>query len=70
MDSGRVQGMWRLHLNKAHPEVDGPLDMIANPDIDPALDKDYNLRLRILKDGQITVINERNGYNKSYKAGG
>jgi hypothetical protein len=46
------------------------LDMIANPNTDPAQDKDYNLRLRILKDGDITVINERNGYNKTYKAGG
>jgi competence protein ComEC len=70
MDSGRVQGMWRLHLNTAHPDLDGPLDMIANPNTDPAQDKDYNLRLRILKDGDITVINERNGYNKTYKAGG
>ena len=26
----------------------------------------YNLRLRIEKDGKITVINERNGFNKTY----
>jgi competence protein ComEC len=70
MDSGRVQGMWRLHLNTAHPDLDGPQDMIANTNTDPAQDKDYNLRLRILKDGDVTVINERNGYNKTYKTGG
>jgi len=32
-----------------------------------ATDKAYNLRLRIKKDGEITVINERNGFNKTYK---
>jgi len=35
-----------------------------------AVDKAYGLRLRIRPNGDITVINERNGYNKSYKAGG
>ena len=39
-------------------------------DADQAKDKGYNLRLRIQKNGNITVINERNGYNKTYKAGG
>ena len=26
----------------------------------------FALRLRIEKDGKVTVINERNGYNKTY----
>jgi hypothetical protein len=42
--------------------------MIANPGTDQSKDMAYNLRLRIEKDGKITVINERNGYNKTYEA--
>jgi len=40
--------------------------MIANPGTDQSKDKAYGLRLRIQKDGKVTVINERNGYNKTY----
>jgi hypothetical protein len=43
--------------------------MIANPDIDQAKDKDYNIRLRIRPNGEIIVINDRNGYNRTYHAG-
>ena len=67
MESGRVQGFWRLHRNTQHPELDGASDMIANPVAELAKDGHYNLRLRILKSGAITVINERNGYNVSYQ---
>jgi competence protein ComEC len=70
MESGRVQGFWRLHRNTQHPALDGDTDMIANPVPDLASDRAYNLRLRILKTGSITVINERNGFNKTYKTGG
>lgn len=68
MESGRVQGFWRLHRNTQHPDLDGADDMIANPGADAAKDSHYNLRLRILKSGAITVINERNGFNKTYQA--
>jgi len=44
--------------------------MIANTDLDQSKDKMFNIRLRIQKNGNITVINERNGYNRTYKAGG
>jgi hypothetical protein len=45
--------------------------MIANPDpAQGAVDKAHNLRLRIRPNGEITVINERNGYNRTYKSGG
>jgi len=70
MESGRVQGFWRLHRNTQHPALDGADDMIANPVDALPKDQHYNLRLRILKSGSVTVINERNGYNKTYKAGG
>jgi hypothetical protein len=70
MESGRIQGLWRLHLNTQHPELDGAADMIANPVTDLAKDGHYNLRLRILKSGAVTVINERNGFNKTYRTGG
>jgi hypothetical protein len=70
MDSPRIQGFWRLHRNSRHPELDGPEDMIANPVDTPAEDRAYNLRLRILKSGDVTVINERNGFNKTYRTVG
>ncbi len=66
MDSPRIEGLWRLHKSASNPQIDGPDDMIANPNTDGTKDKFYNLRLRIKKDGEITVINERNGYNKTY----
>jgi len=66
----RFQALWRLHMSRAHPEIDGPADMIANPDPDAAKDGNYDLRLRIRKNGEITVINDRNGFNKTYHAGG
>jgi glyoxylase-like metal-dependent hydrolase (beta-lactamase superfamily II) len=70
MANPRNQGVWHLHVSRGHDELDGDKNMIANTDPDQAKDKNYNLRLRIQKNGDITVINERNGYNKTYKAGG
>ena len=69
MANPRFQGIWHLHVSRGHDELDGDINMIANPDHDQAKDKTYNLRLRIRPNGDITVINERNGYNKTYKAG-
>jgi len=66
----RFAALWRLHGSREHPEIDGAPDMIANPDPDSNKDHDYNLRLRIRPNGDITVINERNGFNKTYHAGG
>jgi len=65
-DSPRFQGMWQLHTTTVAPDVNVATDMIANPGTDPSKDKAYALRLRIQKDGKVTVINERNGYNKTY----
>ncbi|HEX4273239.1 MAG TPA: hypothetical protein VHZ32_17745, partial [Rhizomicrobium sp.] len=70
MANPRFEGMWHLHVSRGHDELDGDTNMIANPDHDQAKDKENNIRLRIQKNGTITVINERNGYNKTYKAGG
>jgi competence protein ComEC len=67
--SPRFQAMWQLHGSRTDPQINVALDMIANPDTDPANDGRYNLRLQIMKDGSITVINERNGFSKTYKAG-
>jgi hypothetical protein len=50
------------------PDINVPADMIANEGTDQAKDKAYALRLRIEKNGKITVINERTGYNKTYGA--
>ncbi|HEX4269804.1 MAG TPA: hypothetical protein VHZ32_00385, partial [Rhizomicrobium sp.] len=65
-DSPRIQGVWQLHTTTVAPDVNVPADMIANPGTDQKSDMAYNLRLRIEKDGKVTVINERNGYNKTY----
>ncbi len=44
-------------------------DMIANPVTDQSKDMAFALRLRIEKDGKVTVINERNKrFNKTYGA--
>ncbi len=67
-NSPRIQGVWQLHASTANPQANVDPQMIANISTDPAKDKAYNLRLRIEKDGKITVINERTGYNKTYEA--
>ena len=66
-DSPRIQGVWMLHASTANPGANVDPQMIANISNDPAMDKAYNLRLRIEKSGKITVINERNGFNKTYE---
>ena len=66
--SPRHQGLWKLHASTANPQVNGDPQMIANEDADQTKDKFHNLRLRIEPGGKITVINERNGFNKSYQA--
>ena len=66
--SPRIQGLWQLHATTVSPGVNVDPAMIANPDTDQSKDKAYALRLRIQKDGEITVINERNGFNRTYKA--
>ncbi len=65
--SPRIQGVWQLHTTTVAPDVNVESDMIANPDTDQTKDRFYDLRLRIQKSGEITVINERNGFNKSYQ---
>jgi beta-lactamase superfamily II metal-dependent hydrolase len=66
--SPRIQGVWQLHTTTVSPDVNVDPAMIANPDTDQSKDKFYALRLRIEKDGKVTVINERNGFNKTYGA--
>jgi hypothetical protein len=64
--SPRIQGVWQLHTTTVAPDINVPAEMIANEGTDQAKDKAYALRLRIEKNGKITVINERTGYNKTY----
>ncbi len=64
--SPRIQGVWQLHTTTVSPDVNVDPAMIANPDTEQSKDKAYALRLRIEKDGKVTVINERNGFNKTY----
>jgi beta-lactamase superfamily II metal-dependent hydrolase len=65
--SPRIQGVWQLHTTTVSPDVNVDSTMIANPSTDQSKDRFYDLRLRIKKDGEITVINERNGFNKTYQ---
>jgi hypothetical protein len=58
--------VWQLHTTTVAPDVNVSTDMIANPVTDQSKDMAFALRLRIEKDGKVTVINERNGYNKTY----
>lgn len=67
-ESPRIQGVWQLHTTTVAADINGPAEMIANESTDQTRDKFFALRLRIQKDGQVTVINERNGYNKTYGA--
>ena len=66
--SPRHQDLWKLHYSTPNPDVNGDPQLIANEDADQTRDKFWGLRLRIEKGGKITVINERNGFNKSYQA--
>jgi len=68
--SPRIQGIWQLHTTTVAPDVNVSTDMIANPVTDQSKDMAFALRLRIEKDGKVTVINERNGYNKTYQVAG
>lgn len=67
-DLPRIQDIWRLHASTVNPGIDGDPKLIANLDADQSKDHFYSLRLRIMKDGEVTVINERNGFNKTYQA--
>jgi competence protein ComEC len=67
-DSPRIQDIWRLHASTVNPGIDGDPNLIANLDADQSKDHFYSLRLRIMKDGEVTVINERSGFNKTYQA--
>lgn len=66
--SPRIQGVWQLHTTTVAADINGPAEMIANESTDQTKDKFFGLRLRIQKNGEITVINERNGFNKTYGA--
>ena len=67
--SSRNQGIWQLHTTTVSADIHGPAEMIANESTDQTKDRFFALRLRIQKNGEVTVINERNGFNKTYQAG-
>ena len=60
--SPRIQGVWQLHSTTVSADINGPVEMISNENTDQAKDKFFGLRLRIQKSGEVTVINERNGF--------
>jgi beta-lactamase superfamily II metal-dependent hydrolase len=66
--SPRHQALWKLHASVPNPQVNGDPAMIANPVGETDRDDFHNLRLRITPAGAITVINERTGFNKTYRA--
>jgi competence protein ComEC len=64
--SPRIQGVWQLHTTTVAADANVPVEMIANDSTDASKDMARGLRLRIERSGKVTVINERNGFNKSY----
>ncbi|HVW72020.1 MAG TPA: MBL fold metallo-hydrolase [Rhizomicrobium sp.] len=77
-----LMGFWQLHENFTHPEWDGDKNMIAN--LNPPAnsvaaqskslfsappDMGYDIEADVTADGRITVINQRNGFSKTYQTG-
>jgi len=75
-----LMGFWQTHESFAHPEWSGDKNMIANLNPPPAditahakamftapPDEGHAIHVEISKDGQVTLINDRNGYSKTYQ---
>lgn len=60
-----LQGFWKMHASKAHGELDGDPNFIAN--LQSAPDPGDSIRLNIARDGRISARNTRNGFSKSYR---
>ena len=60
-----LQGFWKMHASKAHGELDGDPNFIAN--LQSAPDSGATIRLDIARDGEITARNTRNGFSKTYR---
>lgn len=63
-----LKGFWRTHYSVRYPDLNGDPNYIANLNVVP--DASYPINLDISLDGNITVTNSRNGYNKTYHAQG
>ena len=75
-----LQGFWRLHESYTHPELSGDQRLIANLNPPQAAidavaakpyeappDMGYNIEADVSADGRITVINQRNGFSRTYQ---
>jgi beta-lactamase superfamily II metal-dependent hydrolase len=56
--------VWQIHFAVRSPDLNYPADQIAN--IDPTPLANNPLHINVAKSGAITVINPRNGFNKTY----
>lgn len=60
-----LKGFWRVHYTVRYPDLNGDSDYIAN--LNGVADQGYPINLDITRDGDITVINGRNDFKKTYK---
>jgi len=56
--------VWQMHFAVRFPALNYPADQIAN--IEPMPNENWPLHINVLKSGDITVANARNGYSKTY----
>jgi len=61
-----LKGFWRIHYTVRYPDLNGEPDYIAN--LNGVPDQGYSIALDIAQGGDITVINGRNHFSKTYKA--
>ena len=58
-----VQGIWQVHYAPSAEDKNAPMDQIVNLD---GPDARHNLEITVNKNGEITVVNPRNGFSKTY----
>lgn len=63
-----LEGFWRLHYSVRYPELNGDPNFIAN--LEPLPDQGYSIGMDITPRGEITVMNGRNQFSKTYKEHG
>lgn len=64
-DAPGLQDLWQLHYSiAAGPEHNSAADLVANID---AISDGHWIRASVSADGSFTVVNSRNGFEKTYK---
>jgi len=62
-----LEAVWQSHFSVAGgPDHNPPADFIANPDPDPASDRNYSIKVSAQPNGAFKVTNARNGFSVTY----